>query len=250
MAIVTGAGSGIGRAIALEFAKEGADVAIAYSRNDANAQESGRMVEALGRKALVSKSDVSDAQSVRTFFDLVANTFGRMDILVNNAGVSLVGPLLELSEANWDRVIDVDLKGTFLCTKAFAHYLSSTGKGGGKIINIGSVQGTRPWKGVANYAAAKGGLINLTRELAVELAEYGINVNLVSPGAIAIGVTVKKRNEPDFAKKVETEIPLKRMGLPEEVAHLVLFLASKESDYITGAEILIDGGLLLHPFTV
>jgi len=250
VAIVTGAGSGIGRAIALEFAKEGADVVIAYSRNDANAQDSARMIEALGRRAMVSKTDVSDAEAVDTMFDAVARSFNRMDVLVNNAGVFLPGQLPDLPEASWDRVLDVDLKGSFLCTRAFARYLKTVGKPG-KVINIGSVHGTRTWKGVSNYAAAKGGLINLTRAMALDLAEYGINVNLVSPGAIDVEAERDARNaQEDFMVRVEKEIPLKRMGRPSEVASLVLFLASKDSDYITGAEIVIDGGLLLYPFTV
>jgi glucose 1-dehydrogenase len=250
VAIVTGAGSGIGRAIALEFAKEGADIVIAYSRNDANAQESARLIEAFGRKALISKTDVSNDEAVETLFDLVARTFGRMDVLVNNAGVFVFGPLLELSGESWDRMLDVDLKGPFLCTQAFGRYLRKVGKKG-KVINIGSVHGTRSCKGGSNYAAAKAGLINLTRVSALELADYGINVNLVSPGAIAVSANLDSvAADPDFMRRVEREIPLKRMGEASEVAHLVLFLASKESDYITGAEIVIDGGLLLYPFSV
>src|SRR5271167_3162656 len=183
VAIVTGAGSGIGRAIALGFAKEGADIVIAYSRNDLNAKKSASMIEAFGRRAMVSKTDVSNREAVTAMFEQVTKTFGGMSVLVNNAGVFLPGSAADLPETSWDRVLDVDLKGTFLCTQAFANYLKNAGKRG-KVINIGSVHGTRPWKGVANYAAAKGGLIALTRALALDLAEYGITVNLVSPGAI------------------------------------------------------------------
>jgi glucose 1-dehydrogenase len=250
VAIVTGAGSGIGRAIALEFAREGADIVIAYSRNDANARESAKMIEALGRRAMVSKTDVSDAKAVAALFDSVAQSFGRMDVLVNNAGVFLPGQLPDLPEASWDRVLAVDLKGAFLCTQAFSRYLKTVKKPG-KVINIGSVHGTRPWPGVSNYAAAKGGLITLTRAMALDLAEYGINVNLVSPGAIEVEAERESRTtQGNYYSSVKREVPLKRMGQPIEVANLVLFLASKESDYITGTEIVIDGGLLLYPFTV
>jgi NAD(P)-dependent dehydrogenase (short-subunit alcohol dehydrogenase family) len=230
----------------LEFANEGADIVIAYGTNDVNAQKSAKMVEALGRRALVSKTDVSNGGAVREMFETVSNTFGRMDVLVNNAGVFHFGPLLDFSEEWWDRDLAVNLKGAFLCTQAFARYLRRVRKRG-KVINIGSVHGTRPWKEDFSYASSKAGLINLTRAMALDLADDGITVNLVSPGAIQI----EKRNaDSDFMHRVEKEIPLKRMGEPSEVAHLVLFLASKASDYITGTEIVIDGGLLLYPYTV
>jgi NAD(P)-dependent dehydrogenase (short-subunit alcohol dehydrogenase family) len=250
VAVVTGAGAGIGRAIALEFAKEGADVVVVFSRNQTNANESARMIEAIGRKAMISKTDVSNSEVVRRMFDNIAKTFGRMDILVNNAGVYLHGPILELSEERWDRVLDVNLKATFLCTQAFGQYLTREGKKG-KVINIGSINGSRPMRGEGNYATAKGGLINLTRVMALELAEYGITVNLVSPGAIAdAGTNAESAKDPEYMKRVSQEIPLKRMGKPKEVAQVVLFLASEAGDYITGSEIIIDGGLMLYPYTV
>jgi len=250
VAIVTGGGSGIGRAIALEFAKEGADIVIAYSRNDANAQESARMIEALGRRVMVSKTDVSDARAVEEMFDAITKKFNRMDILVNNAGVYFPGIIPDLPESSWDRVLDVDLKGAFLCTKEFARHLRTVSKPG-KVVNIGSVHGTRTWKGASNYAAAKGGLITLTKSMALDLAEFGINVNLVSPGAIDVEAEREGRAaQGDYMSRIEKEVPLKRIGKPIEVARLVLFLASDESDYITGTEIVIDGGLLLYPFSV
>lgn len=225
---------------------------VVYSRNDENARETARTVKSLGRKALISKTDVSDAKAVGALFQRVARELGRMDILVNNAGVWLVGPLVDLPEESWDRVLDVDLKGTYLCTQAFARHLKTAGKKGrvGKVVNIGSVHGTRPWRGASNYAAAKAGLVNLTRAMALELAEYSITVNVVSPGAIAAGGNAAKSKDPAALKQVETEVPLKRMGRPEEVAKVVAFLVGREGDYITGAEIVIDGGLLLYPYTV
>jgi 3-oxoacyl-[acyl-carrier protein] reductase len=249
VAIVTGAGSGIGRAIALKFAEEGAHIVIVYSRNDENAQKSALMIRELGGNALVVKSDVSDADAVNDMVKTVVGKWNRIDCLVNNAGVYRGGPFLDLSEEDWDRVIDVDLKGSFLCTQSVSRYMRDAGTPG-KIINIGSIHGTRAWIGASNYGTAKAALIQLTRCMALELAAHGINVNLVSPGAILAGPNEPRIADVEFMSRVEKEVPLRRMGESEEVANLVLFLASDKSNYITGAEIIIDGGLLLHPFSV
>jgi NAD(P)-dependent dehydrogenase (short-subunit alcohol dehydrogenase family) len=247
--IVTGAGSGIGRSIALKLSSEGSNIVIVYSRNDANADKSAQMIIELGREPLVIKADISNSRAVSNMVDEVVNRLGRIDCLVNNAGTFWSAPFLQLSEEAWDRVLDVDLKGTFLCSQAVGGYMKSSGQAG-KIINIGSIHGTRAWKGASNYATAKAGLIQLTRAMALELADYNITVNLVSPGAIAAGPNVERLSDPDFMDRVEQEIPLGRMGTGDEVANLVLFLASSDSNYITGTEIVIDGGLLLYPFTV
>jgi glucose 1-dehydrogenase len=249
VAIVTGAGSGIGRAIALRFAREGADIAVVYSRNDANARESAGMIEALGRRALVCKADVSDERAIAQAVEHVLETLGRLDCLVNNAGIYVSAPFLDMTEQVWDRVLDVNLKSIYLCTQAVARYWRQAGRGG-KVVNIGSVHGTRSWGGLAAYAAAKTGMISLTRTMALELAPYNINVNLVSPGAIAVGGNLELASDAEFMARVRREIPLGRMGEGEEVASLVLFLASDESNYITGSEMVIDGGLLLYPFSV
>lgn len=249
VAIITGAGSGIGRAIALLFAKEGADIAIVYSRNDTNAEESADLIRNIGRKAIVKKIDISINKSCSSMVEYVVNTLGKIDILVNNAGVYNSAPLLELEEEAWDQVLGVDLKGTFNCTQAVSKYMVKAGIRG-KVINIGSIHGHRAWKGASNYAAAKAGLINLTRAMALELADYGILVNLISPGAIAAGPNAPRLMDQDFMSRVKKEVPLKRMGEADEVANLALFLAGDESNYITGTDIVIDGGLLLHPFTV
>lgn len=249
VAIVTGAGSGIGRAIALRFAKEGANIAIVYSRNDANAQESAAMIEALGRRALVCKADVSDGPALVRVVEQVVDSLGRIDCLVNNAAIYVSAPLLDMAEALWDRVLEVNLKSVYLGTQAVARYWQEAGRGG-KVINIGSVHGIRSWQGLAAYAAAKTGMISLTRTMALELAPHHINVNLVSPGAIAVGSNLELTSDAEFMARVRREIPLGRMGKGEEVANLVFFLASDQSDYITGADMVIDGGLLLHPFSV
>jgi glucose 1-dehydrogenase len=249
VAIVTGAGSGIGRAIALRFAAEGADIVIVYSRNDANAGESAAMIEALGRRALVCKADVSDGPALARVVDQVLEGLGRIDCLVNNAGIYVSAPFLDMDEAVWDRVLDVNLKSIYLATQAVARYWREVGRGG-KVVNIGSVHGIRSWGGLAAYAAAKTGMISLTRTMALELAPHRITVNLVSPGAIAVGGNQELTSDAEFMARVRHEIPLGRMGEGEEVANLVLFLASDESDYITGADMVIDGGLLLYPFSV
>jgi glucose 1-dehydrogenase len=249
VAIITGAGSGIGRAIALLFAKEGANIVIVYSQNDANAQESAELIEATGRKALIIKADASIPYAIEKAVDQTIQTFGTIDCLVNNAGTWLVATLFDMTEEMWDRTLDVDLKATFVCSQAVSRYWRATERGG-KIINIGSVHGTRSWQGLAAYAAAKTGLIGLTRVLALELAPYDVNVNLVSPGAIAEGGNREKISDPEHTALVKKEIPLGRMGEGEEVAKLALFLASDDSNYITGADFTIDGGLLLHPFHV
>ncbi len=249
-AIVTGAGSGIGRAIALKFAEHGANIAIVYGHNDINAQQTAEMVDALGRKAMVIKADVRDAKALSQMADSVVQEWGRIDCLVNNAGVARESPFLEMSEEDWDEVLDVNLKGPFLCTQAVARQMKKIGKGG-KVINIGSDLGTGIAHGASNYCVSKMGLIQLTRAAALELAPFGIRVNIVSPGVIATGM-----GEPDdtpeyqqFLKHIIPEVPLGRMGEGEEVANLVLFLASDESDYITGSTFGVDGGILLRPST-
>lgn len=249
VAIISGAGSGIGRATALRFASEGADIVIVYSRNDANAQESAQMIEALGRKAMVCKADVSDVPAFAAVVDRVMSEFGRVDCLVNNAGVFLPAPLLEITEETWDRTLDVNLKAALFCTQAVARYWVDAGRGG-KVINIGSVHATKSWPTLTAYAASRSGLKGLTQVMALELAPYGINVTMVSPGLIATAKPLEWVKDPDFRERMDREIALSRMGEPEEVANLVLFLASDEGNYITGAEILIDGGLVLYPFTI
>jgi NAD(P)-dependent dehydrogenase (short-subunit alcohol dehydrogenase family) len=249
VAIITGAGSGIGRAIALRFANEGADIVIVYSKHDANAQESAKLIEEIGRRALVCKADASIPKAVATVVDRTVQAFGRIDCLVNNAGVCQAASIFDMPEEVWDVSISVDLKATFVCSQAVSRYWRDT-KQGGRIINIGSVHGTRSWQGFSGYASAKTGLIGLTRVLALELAPYHVNVNLVSPGAILVGEKRELILDRDYILKVKQEIPLGRLGEGEEVASLVLFLASDESSYITGAEIVIDGGLLLRPFGV
>jgi NAD(P)-dependent dehydrogenase (short-subunit alcohol dehydrogenase family) len=252
IAIVTGAGSGIGRAIALKLAEHGADIAIVYGHNDANAQKSAEMIRDLGQRALVIKADVVDPKAVAAMADKVIEKWGRIDILVNNAGIFKQAPLLEMSEEQWDDVLDVNLKGPFLCTQSVGRHMAEAGTGG-KVINIGSIDGTGIAEGIANYAVSKMGLIQLTRCAALELAPYGINVNIVSPGSIATGMALADEGTTEYEQYVERirqEVPLKRMGEGEEIADMVLFLASDKSDYVTGSEFVVDGGVLLRPYSI
>ena len=249
VAIITGAGSGIGREIALKLAREKINIVIVYKNNDANAEESSRMIRDIGVKAIVFKVDASDTNGIKKMVNEVHKYFERIDILVNNAGVFLPSPLIEMSEETWDQSLDVDLKASFICTQAVARYWKKT-KNSGRVVNIGSVHGKRSWQGLTAYASAKTGLIGLTRVMALELAPYNINVNLVSPGAISTGGNAEKSIDPQFASKIKKHIPLGRMGTGEEVANLVFFLVSKESGYITGADFVIDGGLLLSPLGI
>lgn len=252
IAIVTGAGSGIGRAIALKLAEHGADIVIVYGHNDANAAESAKLVEGLGRKALVIKTDVVDSKAVGSMANAVIKEWGHIDILVNNAGIFRESLLLEMSEEDWDDVLDVNLKGPFLCTQAVGKRMVEAGTGG-KVINIGSIDGTGIAPGITNYAVSKMGLIQLTRCAALELAPHRINVNIVSPGAISTGMALADEGTPEFEEyvaRIRQEVPLKRMGEGEEIADMVLFLASDKADYITGSEFVVDGGVLLRPYSI
>jgi glucose 1-dehydrogenase len=249
VAIISGAGSGIGKATALRFAREGADIVIVYHRNDENAQKSARMIEELGRKVLVCKADVGNVPAFREVVDKTFETFNRVDILVNNAGVFIPTPLLEMTEEVWYETLDTNLKAALFCTQAVARYWVEEGRGG-KVINIGSVHATRSWPNNTAYASSRAGLRGLTMLMAQELAPYKINVNMVSPGLIATRIPREWWEKPEFRERAQNEIALKRMGEPEEVAGLVFFLACNDGDYVTGSEYIMDGGLLLYSYSI
>lgn len=249
VAIITGGGYGIGRAIANKFAQDGADIVIVDIREDGSTEKTSLEVESYGRKALAIHSDVRDPRAFSAVVDKSLETFGRVDYLINNAGIFLRAPLLDMTEEIWYGVLDVDLKAALFCTQAVARHWVNNNKNG-KVVIIGSVHGTRSWPTLTAYSVAKRGLKSLTRVMALELAPHGINVNLVSPGLISTPVTQNWATDEEFVSRMKSEIPLGRMGEPSEVANAVLFLASDESNYITGAEIVIDGGLLLHPFSI
>jgi glucose 1-dehydrogenase len=244
VAVVTGSGSGIGRAIAIRFAREGADVVV----NDVNAttaEQTRAEVEAAGRRSLVVVTDVGSAAATRRLTDEAARHFGKLDVLVNNAGVCPEAPFEEVTEADYDRVLNTNLKGTFFASQAFARHLKE-GSRPGKIIIISSCHEELPLPGSAAYCASKGGLKMLTRDLAVELGRHGITVNAIAPGAIATpGNDALLADKPRLALLLK-QIPLGRLGTPEEVAGLAAFLASADADYVTGSTYYIDGGLTWH----
>lgn len=236
--IVTGGGSGIGKAIALRFAQERAVVAVA-DINQATVDETQRALAPYGSKSLALRVDVAHTADVRGMVDRVMKELGAIDILVNNAGIIVRAPLMDTSEEDWDRVIAVDLRGVYLCTKYVVPEIIRGGEG--KIVNISSLTGLVGLTAPA-YTAAKGGVISLTRILAGELAPYRINVNAVCPGFIATAIS-ENFVDSEMGKVIRQKIPWNRFGKPEDVAAAVLFLASPEADYITGTILPIDGGL-------
>lgn len=241
IAFVTGASRGIGRAIALEMARNGADVAICYSSNEAAAEAVCAEIRALGRDAQAYRCDVSDYQQCSDVVKAAIAHFGKLDILVNNAGITKDNLLLMMKEEEFDRVIATNLKGAFHMMKhAGAHFLK---RKQGTIINIASVSGMMGNAGQANYAAAKAGLIGLTKTAAKELAARGITCNAIAPGFITTDMTQQLSDKQKEA--VIGAIPLKRMGQPEDIAHLAVFLASPLASYITGEVIKVDGGIYI-----
>jgi 3-oxoacyl-[acyl-carrier protein] reductase len=237
-ALVTGAGSGIGRATALLFAREGADVA-ALDLGEAAAQDAAGAVRSLGRRGLALCADVSRADQVERAVAEAYAALGRVDVLVNNAGLLRDATIRKMSEADWDRVIDVHLKGTFLCTRAVAPRMREAGRGGA-IVNVSSISAKVGSFGQANYAAAKAGIVALTKVTAREYARYGVRANAVQPGMIDTPMT--RALAPDLLAQAAADAPLGRLGRPEEVASVVLFLASDLAGFVTGAVIEVTGG--------
>jgi len=245
VALVTGASRGIGKAIALAFAKEGARIAL----NDVEPnEETGREIEALGCQALVVRADVSKKVDVDRMVEGVLGEFGRIDILVNNAGVCTVCPAELLSEDDWDRDIDIDLKGVFLCSQAVGKVMIKQQKG--SIINIASMAGKVALPKHSAYCAAKAGVIALTKVTAIEWARYNIRVNAIAPGFVGTEMIVqmiaKGLRKKEEQEGIEKRIPLRRLATPQEVADLAVFLASDQSGYVTGETIVIDGGWLAY----
>lgn len=240
VALVTGGARGIGRAIALLFAQEGADVVIW----DVNAQESEKTradIESLGRKSMALQVDVTSFKQVEESVNKILDKFSKVDILVNNAGITRDGLLLRMNEADWDAVLNVNLKGPFNCTKAVSKVMIK--QRSGKIVNIASIIGIIGNAGQANYSASKGGIIALTKTAARELAARNINVNAVAPGFIQTEMTAKLPE--DLREKMQAQIPLGKLGEPIDVAQACLFLVSSDADYITGQTIVVDGGMVM-----
>jgi 3-oxoacyl-[acyl-carrier protein] reductase len=240
IAVVTGAGRGIGRAIALKFAAEGADV-VCISRTEENSRKVADEVQSLGRKSWALAVDVSDAAAVGAAAEKVLSEAGRVDILVNNAGVTRDGLLMRMSDADWDTVINTNLKGAFLFTKGFLRAFIK--QRSGRIINVASVIGLIGNAGQANYAASKAGLIGFTKSTAREVASRGITVNALAPGFIETDMTAVLN--PGLKEQLLKQIPLNSLGQPEDVAAAALFLAGPGARYITGQVLTIDGGMVM-----
>jgi 3-oxoacyl-[acyl-carrier protein] reductase len=238
VAIVTGGTRGIGRAIVLDLAANGADVALNYRQSADLAQELAETIRGMGRRALVVQADVSSFADAQAMAQKMLDEFGRLDILVNNAGMNWDGVVWKMTEEQWDRVISVDLKGTFNYTRAVTPIFR--GQGSGKIVNITSINGLRGKFGQTNYSAAKAGVIGFTKACARELGRYSVNVNAVAPGLIE---TEMVKEAPEKVREMAlAEIVLGRLGLPEEVAYVVTFLCTERARHITGQVIQVDGG--------
>jgi glucose 1-dehydrogenase len=243
--LVTGAGQGIGQAIAVRLAEEGADVAINYPRDqDRAAAEATRdMIVKLGRRAPLVQADVSKPADTQRMVAETVEALGSLDILVNNAGIELHAPFLDVTEHDYAAVIAVDLNGPFFVTQAFARHRRQV-KQPGKVINISSVHEELPFPNFTAYCMAKGGMKMMMRNLAIELAPLGITINNIAPGAIETPINQKLLNDPKLLKPLLENIPLGRLGKTQDVAGVAAFLASADADYITGTTIVVDGGLL------
>ena len=240
VALITGGARGIGKELALRFAKEGSDIAIC-DVNMELLEQTAEEIRGMDKDVLVFKADVTSSTEVQNMLDKILDKFKKLDILINNAGITRDSLILRMPEEDWDRVIAVNLKGSFVCTKAAAKVMLK--QRFGKIINLASIIGIMGNIGQANYSASKAGIIGLTKSVAKELAPRGVCVNAIAPGFIKTEMTAKLPE--DIQKKMLSVIPLGRFGEPKDVADLALFLSSESSSYITGQVIQIDGGMLM-----
>ena len=241
VALVTGASRGIGRAVALKLASEGAKVAINYAGSQGKAEEVKAEIEKMGGEAILVQANVADKDAVEAMVGKVVEAFGTIDILVNNAGITRDGLLARMKDEDFEAVVDINLKGVFYCTKAVAKLMMK--KRSGRIVNMASVVGLTGNAGQTNYAASKAGVIGFSKSAAKELASRGITVNMVAPGFIATDMTDAMNEKAKEA--VLGTIPMKRMGQPEDVANAVLFLVSENASYITGQIVNVDGGMVM-----
>ena len=237
------AAQAFGAGIAIRLAREGANVGINYRGDLEGAQQTLAQVEAAGTRGVILQADVSKVAEVERLMTEAFEHLGAVDVLVNNAGIEKQQAFVDVDEASYDRILDVNLKGVFFGTQAFARAAIAAGRGG-KVINISSVHEELPFPGFASYCASKGGVKMLTRDLAIELAPYGITVNGVAPGAIATPINSSLLEDKPKLNALLAKIPLRRLGSPEDVAGVIAFLASADADYITATTILVDGGLM------
>ena len=244
MALVTGAGSGIGHAVATRLGLEGARVAVNYFGDEDEAERLAAELSECCSRSLAVQADVSAPGEVDAMVERVSEELGQVGVLVNNAGVNVAAPLLDVTDDDWNRILAVNLTGSFLCLRACGRVMREAG--GGTVVNVSSVHEDLPFPNGSAYAASKGGLRMLMRNAAFELAPYGIRVNNVAPGPIATPANEQALGDPATQRLVRDVVPLARWGEPEEVAEVVLFLASNRSRYVTGATYSVDGGLLRH----
>jgi glucose 1-dehydrogenase len=253
-ALVTGGSKGLGEGIAIGFGQAGADVLVNYHSDEEGAKRTAKIIEEHGGKAVIFKADVSKEDQVKAMFEFMIDTFGRLDICVSNSGIQLNAPLDEMTLYQWQRVIDVNLTGMFLCAREAIRAFKkqkidrSISYAAGKLIFMSSVHDIIPWAGHANYAAAKGGITLLMKSLAQEVAHLRIRVNTISPGAIRTPMNVEKVTSPEVFNSVLLRlIPCKRIGESEDVARATIWLASDQSDYVHGTTLYVDGGMTLYP---
>lgn len=243
IALVTGAGQGIGQAIAVRLAQEGADIIIDDRADDACSEDTLTQVKAAGRRGCIVARSLGTELNDKQLIEDGIKQMGRIDILVNNAGVERSASFWDITEQDYDFVLDINLKGTFFATQAFVQHLRATNRSG-RIINISSVHEELPFPHFSTYCASKGALKMLMRNLAIELAPLGITINNIAPGAIETPINTKLLNSPTLLKALLGNIPLNRLGKPNDVAGVAAFLASDDANYITGTTVVVDGGLL------
>jgi len=240
VAIVTGSSRGVGKSIAIAFGAAGADVVVNYSSSQKSADEVVEKIKSFGRRAIAIKADIAKKAEVEMLTKAAMDEFGKIDILVNNAGFTRPSMMLKMTEDEWDQVVDIHLKGAFLCSQSAAQYMKD--RNSGKIINVTSVAGLVGTVGQINYSAAKGGLLSMTKSAARELARYNICVNVISLGIVATDMTEKIRTDEKLAEIYMNRILLKKFAEAEDISPAFVFLASDESNYITGQLLCVDGG--------